>query len=117
MPGATIQRLRQTADAIEIRDVDVPELGDTQRCRGSRALIAPGTVLAARVMVRHAGVDHDQRGVWRQGHRFVRERARIDPQRRGRGREAARHLIHDADRSAHEVGLRPACGHSQRDVV
>ena len=88
-----------------------------QRGGGGERLAPPIDVLAAGMLVRDARIDHDELGGRRPGNPLERDGARVDEQRLAGPAQAARHLVHDADRRADEVGLDPLRQAGDRVVV
>ena len=107
---AAVERLRQRHHARRDRRSSRSRSCGTPSSRGGAlALGAAGAVVAGRVVVRDAGVDDDELGA---GAAAAPARTRASACR-GRAPclvvgEARRHLVHDADRRADEVVLRPA---------
>ncbi len=82
------------------------KLRDAERRGRALALRAPRLVVAARVLVSHPGVDHEQLGLRGQRDALERECPRVDEERRALVGEARGHLVHRPHRRAHEVVLR-----------
>ena len=86
-------------------DADVAQVRHAQRGRRGERLAPPIRVLAAGMLVRDARVDHDELGAGRPRNPLEGDGARVDEQRLAGPAQAARHLVHDPDRRADEVGL------------
>ena len=115
---AAVERLGKRRDArATSSSCEIAERPDAEQRRGALALGAARVVVAARVAVGDARVDHDERERRRQRHRLVREAPRVEEERRAGVREARGHLVHHPDARADEVVLRTMGEARQGDVV
>ncbi len=97
--------LRQPGDRRQRVGIDIAQVRHAERRRGGEGLAPAIAVAAAGVLVRHTGVDHHQLEGVRPRNPLEGHGASVDEERLARAAEAARHLVHDADRRADEIGL------------
>jgi hypothetical protein len=105
VPGPARLDVGQPGDRRQRVDADVAQVRHAERGRGGERLAPPIDVAAADVLVRDARVDHHQLRPGRPRNPLEGDRARVDEQRLAGTPQAARHLVHDPDRRADEVGL------------